>query len=962
MDFGSLAASLSKKVKGEVRFDSGSRALYATDASNYRQIPIGVVIPQNTEDVIQALAVCREYDVPVLGRGAGTSLCGQACNVAVVFDFSKYLNRILELDPAAKIARVEPGVILDHLRDAAKPHGLTFGPDPATHSRCTLGGMIGNNSCGVHSVFSGKTEDNIETLEILTYDGLQLSVGKTSETELAKIIQEGGRRGEIYSKLKSLADQYADLIRTRYPKIPRRVSGYNLSQLLPENGFDVARALVGTEGTCVTVLEATVKLIHIPQERSLVVLGYPDLFQAAEDVPAILTHHPVGLEGLDEYFVYYMRQKKLHLAELPLLPEGNSWLLVEFGGESQEEANAKARALIKSLSERPIPPHVRLFETPAEQRLVWSIRESSFGASMFVPGEKDTFAGWEDSAVPPENLGKYLRDLRGLMARYGYGGFIYGHFGDGCIHARITFDLQSKDGITQYRAFVNDAADLVLHYGGSLSGEHGDGQAYAELLPKMFGEELVQAFREFKSIWDPRGKMNPGKVVNAYRMDENLKLAGIKPIQSPDLHFHYEEDQGDFLRTSSRCIGIGKCRRTEGETMCPSFMATGDEMHSTRGRAHLLHEMMRGEIIQGGWKDPHVKESLDLCLACKGCKTECPVNVDVATYKAEFLSHYYEGRARPLQAYLFGLMDEWCHLGSKFPFIANFFTQTPFVSDLAKGLLGIAPQRHIPALSHQPFTEWYKKRETRSNTGAQVILWPDTFNNYFYPEVAQAACEVLEKLGFQVLIPKNHLCCGRPLYDFGMLTQAKAKLLAILNSLEPWIGQSIPLVGLEPSCVSVFRDELVNLFPKDERARQLSQNTFLLSEFLTRQEERIEFPQIAAKAIVHGHCHQKALMGMDSEREILTRLGLDCEILDTGCCGMAGAFGFEKAHYDLSMKIGEQTLLPRVRTAHPDTLMVTNGFSCREQVVQSTNRKVYHLAEVLRLALEDQPSQPTIRK
>ncbi len=952
MEMDALARRLEKEIKGEVRFDAGSRALYATDASNYRQVPIGVIIPTNKEDVINAVAVCREYSVPILNRGAGTSLCGQCCNVAVVLDFSKYLNHILEIDSAAKTARVEPGVILDYLQEAVKPYGLTFGPDPATHSRCTFGGMIGNNSCGVHSVISGKTQENVEALEILTYDGLRAHVGKTSDAELAQIIRDGGRRGEIYSKLKTLSDCYADLIRRRYPKISRRVSGYNLEDLLPENGFHVARALVGTEGTCVTILEATVKLIHIPAERSLVVIGYPNLFQAAEDVPAILSHHPAGLEGLDEHFVHYMKQKKLHLNELPLLPEGNSWLMVEFAGETQEEANAKGRAFIKSLSERSLPPHVRLFERPEEQKLVWSVRESSFGASMFVPGEKDTFAGWEDSAVPLENLGKYLRDLRGLMDRYRYGGFIYGHFGDGCIHARVTFDLQTQDGIKQYRAFVNDAADLVLRYGGSLSGEHGDGQAYAELLPKMFGEELVEAFREFKAIWDPYGKMNPGKIVKAYRMDENLKHTGIEKIVSPELHFHYEEDGGDFLRTSSRCIGIGKCRRTEGETMCPSFMATREEMHSTRGRAHLLHEMMRGEVITGGWQDEHVKDSLDLCLACKACKTECPVNVDMATYKAEFLSHYYQGRFRPLEAYLFGRISEGCQFAAHFPALANFFTQTPGIRKAVKFLAGIAFNRQIPALSHVPFTHWFKKQKKSNHEGEQVLLWPDTFNNYFYPQVAQAAWEMLERLGYQVVIPQKNLCCGRPLYDYGMLDQAKAKLLEILNTLEPFLEQGIPIIGLEPSCVSVFRDELLNLFPKDERAQKLKRHTVLLSEFLANRKDRLPVSHFSRKALVHGHCHQKALGGMDSEARVLSQLGLDYEILDSGCCGMAGAFGFQKKYVAVSMKIGEQILLPRIRTSPSDTLIVTNGFSCREQIVQSTGRQVYHLSELLQLALK----------
>ena len=951
-----LIETLRNKIRGEVRFDAGSRALYATDASNYRQVPVGVVIPQDTEDIIQTIALCREFDVPVLTRGGGTSLCGQCCNAAVVIDLSKYVNKILEINPEKKIARVEPGVILDELREAAGPYGLTFGPDPATHSRCTLGGMIGNNACGVHSVVAGKTVDNVEALEILTFDGLRMRVGKTTDQELQQMISEGGRRGEIYAKLKTLRDQYADLIRKRYPKIPRRVSGYNLDELLPENGFHVARALVGTEGTCVTVLEAALKLIHIPPVRSLLVLGYPDIFAAADDVVSILAHQPVGLEGLDQYFVQSMKKKGLHLREIPLLPEGESWLLVEFGGESPEEAREKAHQLASELQKRSHAPAIRQFDQPDEQKLVWSVRESSFGASVFVPGEKDTFAGWEDSAVPPAKLGDYLRNLRKLMDQYQYGGFIYGHFGDGCIHARITFDLQSDQGIQKYRSFVHEAADLVIGYGGSLSGEHGDGQAYAELLPKMFGTELVKAFGEFKAIWDPRAKMNPGKVVNAYRMDENLRLgtepAAVRPQQSaPPLHFQFPEDNGDFARTSLRCIGIGKCRRLEGETMCPSFMVTREEQHSTRGRAHLLYEMMRGEVITGGWRDEHVKESLDLCLACKGCKNECPVNVDMAAYKAEFLSHYYEGRMRPLSAYAFGLISQWAHLAEAAPYAANFFTQTPGLKDIAKCIAGVAPQRDIPAFALQTFKQWFRQRELKNQGSPQVILWPDTFNNFFYPKVAQDAVEILERLGFQVIVPQEPLCCGRPLYDYGMLDLAKGRLRQILQTLRGFLTQGVPVIGLEPSCITVFRDELLNLFPHDAEAKLLSQQAFLFSEFLEKNLGKIQFPKLSRKALVHGHCHQKAVMGMESEAKVLSQLGLDFHTLDSGCCGMAGAFGFEKKHYEISVKIGEQVLLPAVRQAAPDTLIMTNGFSCREQIAQLTPRRPLHLAEVVHMAL-----------
>ncbi|HXZ39450.1 MAG TPA: FAD-binding and (Fe-S)-binding domain-containing protein, partial [Terriglobales bacterium] len=667
VDVAGLAAALRRQIRGEVCFDNGSRALYATDGSNYRQVPIGIVLPHDADDVITTVATAREFGAPILCRGGGTSLAGQCCNVAVVLDFSKYMAGILEIDPAMRIARVQPGVILDHLRAAAEKHHLTFGPDPATHNRCTLGGMIGNNSCGVHSVMAGKTDENIEELEILTYDGLHMKVGRTNEEELEQIISEGGRRGEIYAGLKSIRDRYADLVRHHYPNIPRRVSGYNLNYLLPENGFQVARALVGSEGTCITVLGATCCLVESPPERVLLVIAYPDIYECADRVPDIMAHRPIGLEGLDHLLVDYTRRKGLNPEGLALLPKGGGWLLTEFGASSQAEAEAQARALMESLGRSSNPPLMHLFTDKKQARRVWEVRESALGATSHVPGEPLGWEGWEDSAVAPEKLGNYLRDLQKLMDAYGYRSALYGHFGHGCVHMRINFDLESKPGVANYRKFVEEAADLVVGYGGSLSGEHGDGQSRAELLPKMFGPELVQAFREFKALWDPDWKMNPGKVVEPYKLDENLRLGTEYRPWEPQTHFQFPEDRGSLASATLRCVGVGKCRQYEGGVMCPSFRVTGDEEHSTRGRAHLLWEMTQGEVIQDGWRDENVKESLDLCLACKGCKSDCPVGVDVATYKAEFLSHYYEGRVRPRSAYAFGNIDLWARLASNAP-------------------------------------------------------------------------------------------------------------------------------------------------------------------------------------------------------------------------------------------------------------------------------------------------------
>ena len=970
VDAAALERALQKQIRGEVRFDYGSRALYSTDGSNYRQIPIGVVVPRNNDDVLAAVALCRQYGAPLLPRGGGTSLAGQCCNVAVIVDFSKYMAGILTVDPGRRLARVQPGVILDHLRSAAERHRLTFAPDPATHDRCTLGGMIGNNSCGVHSVMAGKTDDNIESLDIVTYDGLRMTVGATASEELESLIRAGGRRAEIYAGLKSLAAKYGELVRQKFPKIPRRVSGYNLNYLLPENGFHVARALVGSEGTCVTVLEANCQLVESPQERVLLVVAWPDIFLCADSVPLVMSHKPIGLEGFDDILVKATRRKGINAEGLALLPDGSGWLLVEFGADTKAEAEANARALMKALLQSPIPPNMRLLTDWQQMKRMWEVRESSLGVTSHVPGEPLRWEGWEDSAVAPDKLGNYLRDLRKLMQAYSYEGSFYGHFGHACVHTRMDFDLETEEGIKKFRRFMEEAADLVVGYGGSLSGEHGDGQARAELLPRMFGPELVQAFREFKAIWDPDWKMNPGKLVEPYRMDENLRLGANYDPWQPQTHFQFPEDNGSLAAATLRCVGVGKCRRYEGGVMCPSFRVTREEEHSTRGRAHLLWEMTQGDVVRDGWKDERVKESLDLCLACKGCKSDCPVGVDVATYKAEFLEHYYEGRLRPLSKFVFGNIDIFAHLASVVPGFVNIATQLPVVSEISKLLGGVPRQRRIPAFASQTFKSWFARRKGKNLGRTAVVLWPDTFNNYFQPDTAKAAVEVLEAAGFHVLLPEGNLCCGRPLYDIGMLDRAEAHLLKILDTLLPEIEAGIPVVGLEPSCVAVFRDELTNLFPDDVRARALSQQTFLLSEFLERYAKNFQLPRIARKALVHGHCHHKAIMKMNAEEAVLTRMGMDFDSPAPGCCGMAGAFGFENDKYEISREIGELELLPAVRDASPETLIIANGFSCREQISQETGRHALHLAEVIQMGLrqmgeairEQYPEQVSVQR
>jgi FAD/FMN-containing dehydrogenase/Fe-S oxidoreductase len=959
-DAEALGGRLRRKIKGEVRFDRGSRALYATDGSNYRQVPIGVVIPQDAEDVIETVAACREFGAPILGRGCGTSLAGQCCNAAVIMDFSKYMNRLIELNPKEKFAIVEPGIVCDGVRDAAEKHHLTFGPDPATHAWCTIGGMIGNNSCGVHSQMSGRTADNVEELEVLTYDGLRMRVGRTNDAELEQIIHEGGRRGEIYASLKKLRDKYAQLIRERYPDIPRRVSGYNLDELLPEAGFNVARALVGSESTCVIVLEAKLKLMHSPPSRSLLVLGYPDVFAAGDHVPEVAASGAIGLEALDKKFIADLRLKHLQVDNMKLLPAGGGFLLVEYGGETKDESDAKALKFMAKLKLRPNAPTMKLFDDREEEERIWKVRESGLGATAHIPGEAENWEGWEDSAVPPEQVGAYLRNLKKLYDKYGYVGSLYGHFGQGCIHTRINFDLKTAEGVQKFRSFIEEATTLVLSHGGSLSGEHGDGQSRAEFLYKMFGPELIEAFHEFKTIWDPQWKMNPGKVVRPFRIDENLRYGPDYRTQEPAKHFHYPQDGWSFARAMERCVGVGECRRHGGGTMCPSYMVTGEEMHSTRGRARLLFEMMQGDVLRGGWRSEAVKESLDLCLSCKGCKGDCPVNVDMATYKAEFLSKFYKHRLRPRHAYAFGLIHKWATLAGRMPRVANLFSHSTYTSGIFKWLAGMAPERDVPLFAEESFKNWFKQRPEAHPARPPVVLWPDTFNNYFHPEVAKAAVEIIEDAGFSVIVPRKNMCCGRPLYDYGMLTTAKRWLEDILERMRPEIQAGIPFVVLEPSCCAVFRDELCNMLPHDQDAARLRKQTFLLSEFLEKKAPAdYRMPQLSQKALVHMHCHHRAVMGINSEKEILTRMGMEFEVLESGCCGMAGAFGFEKGeHYEISVKCGERALLPRVRSVANDELLITSGFSCREQIQQCAEKRAYHLAEVLQMALRTGVREP----
>ena len=966
-----LEALLRKSLRGEVRFDPGSRALYAADASNYRQLPVGVIFPRDAADVEAALAACRATGAAVLPRGAGTSLAGQCVNVAVVFDYSRYMNALTSIDPGAKLARVEPGIVLDRLRDAAELHHLTYAPDPATHSRCTLGGMIGNNSCGVHGLLGGKVVDNVDSLDIVLYDGTRMTVGATPPERLDALIRAGGRAGQIYSGLARIRDRYASLVREKFPRIPRRVSGYNLDEMLPENNFHVARALVGSEGTCANIVSATLNLTASPPFRVLTVLGFSDSFLAADAVPLALEHKPIGLEGFDFLLIDFMRRKGLALRELDQLPPGVGFLLVEMGAWSAEEARANADALAHASQSWPSSPVAHIC-TPDEARAVWHVRESALGAMVFVPGEPDRWEGWEDAAVPPERLGDYLRAITSLMAEYGFRSPLYGHYGQGCVHTRINFDFRSAEGIRTFREFIERAAEIVLSFGGSLSGEHGDGQARAALLPKMFGPELIEAFREFKALWDPDNRMNPGKLSDAARVydpTENLRyslpagapsyLAGVGSHTGQigwETNFAFARDLGSFERATERCVGVGACRNTEGGVMCPSYRATGEEQHSTRGRAHLLWEMLAGSLHEEGFQSRAVHEALDLCLSCKACKSECPVQVDMAAYKSEFLAQHYKGRLHPLHHYIFGFADRLARYGSLAPSLTNAILTGPLTSPLVKRIAGVARERQLPRLAAKSYqkTRGAGSFSVTSSREAQlpgrpVLLWPDTWNNYYHPQSLAAAETVLAQAGFQVEIPQGHICCGRPLYDFGLLGAARSYLSRVLDHMAPQIEAGLPFIFLEPSCASVFKDELPELFLNDRRARLLSDQVWLLADWLADRAPEFAAGRLeGAHVLIHGHCHHKAVFGGPaSEIALLRKAGATVEPIQAGCCGMAGPFGFEAGKFEVSRTIANQGLLPAVQSAGPATIIVADGFSCREQIAQLSSRPALHFAEVL---------------
>ncbi|MCP3016643.1 FAD-binding oxidoreductase [Nocardiopsis dassonvillei] len=966
-DVAALRRDLESRVRGTVAFDAGTRALYTSDASNYRRVPLAVVVPETVEDCVAAVRACAEHGAAIVPRGGGTSIAGNAIGTGVVIDTSRHLRAIEHIDPVARTATVQPGVILDDLRRAAAEHGLTFAPDPSTHSRCTVGGMVGNNACGSHSVAWGTTADNIVSLDVLLSDGTRLTVGSSDgDEEHRALAARPGREGQIHAALARLVDAHRAELRTAMPEFRRRVSGYSLDRLLPEKGRDVAAALVGTEGTCVFVLGATVRLVESPPARALAVLGYPDAPAAADAVPDLLGHSPLTVEGINHRMVASL--DRFGSGSRVPLPEGGAWLLVEVAGKDPRDAADAAQGMLAALSGASRPRDALVVSDPAHQKALWRIREEGAGLTQRTPSGAEAWSGWEDAAVPPENLGDYLRDFEALMERHGRFGVVYGHFGDGCLHVRIDFELTTERGRREYREFMEEAADTVVRHGGSLSGEHGDGQARSELLARMYPASLLRAFGEFKRIWDPAGLMNPGVIVDPLPLDADVRVAAVPGPSGPGpvlpllsrAELAYREDGGDLAKALRRCSGVGKCRRQEGPgVMCPSYQVTQEEKHSTRGRAHLLFEMASGDVITDGWRSEEVRESLDLCLSCKGCLSDCPVNVDMASYKAEFLHQHYRGRVRPAAHYSMGWLPLWARLASLAPAEANRAARLPGVSRLAKRVAGVAAQRDLPSFARTTFTRAFRRRAARGRAragGPRVVLWPDTFGNHLNPNVPAAAVRVLEDAGFTVVLPRGQVCCGLTWVSTGQLDTARAVMRRAVRALEPLVEEGLPVVGLEPSCTAALRHDLVELLP-GESSERVAAAVHTLAGFLNEYAPDWRPPRIAASALAQVHCHQHAVIGFDADRELIARAGIDGEVLDSGCCGLAGDFGFTEGHYEVSAAIGERELLPRVRGASPDTLVLADGYSCRTQIEQGAGRRALHLAEVLARGLAERDAR-----
>jgi FAD/FMN-containing dehydrogenase/Fe-S oxidoreductase len=946
-DRADLVQALRRAVRGEVDSSTRRRAEYSTDASNYRVVPEVVAFPRDVEDVLAAAEVARTAGSPLTLRGGGTSVAGNAVGPGVVLDTSRHLNRILEVDPETRTARVEPGVVLSHLQAAARPHGLRFGPDPSTHARATLGGMIGNNACGPHAVAYGRTADNVLGLDVVDGTGRRFTAGRGLEP---------------VPGLDRLVTANLETLRTELGRFGRQVSGYSLEHLLPERGADLAKALVGTEGTVVTVLGATVRLVEVAEAQVLVVLGYPDMASAADAVPALLAHAPLAVEGLDARLVDVVRRHRGE-AHVPQLPPGGGWLMVEMGGTSPADALDRARAMAADAG----TSAARVVPAGPEAASMWRIREDGAGLAGRTPAGAQAWPGWEDAAVPPQRLGAYLREFEALMASYGVDGLPYGHFGDGCVHVRIDVPLESTSTVGNFRDFMTDAARLVASHGGSLSGEHGDGRARSELLPLMYSPQALDAFAAFKHLLDPRGLLNPGVLVRPRPIDADLRRPHALPLARAG-GFSYPHDGGDFTTAVHRCVGVGKCRAdtsAAGGFMCPSYLATRDEKDSTRGRARVLQEMANGTLVSGGWRSPEVHEVLDLCLSCKACSSDCPAGVDMAQYKSEVLHRTYRRRLRPMSHYALGWLPRWARLAGIAPRAVNALLRNRILAKLVLAAGGMDTRRSIPAFAPTPFRRSSRPAGTGDASGdrPKVLLWTDSFSDAFAPGVPQAAITVLEDAGYQVLLPDRGACCGLTWISTGQLDGARRRLTGLLEVLGPYAAGGIPIVGLEPSCTAVLRSDLLDLLPDDPRAVAVAGVTRTLAELLTAPAPvgpaGWSPPSLAGVPVVaQPHCHQHSVMGYDADRALLRAAGAELTTL-AGCCGLAGNFGMEKGHYEVSVAVAERALLPALRDADPGTVFLADGFSCRTQADQLAGVQGTHLAELLAARLPARAPTPS---
>jgi FAD/FMN-containing dehydrogenase/Fe-S oxidoreductase len=953
-----LAATLRAAGIKEVDTASRRRAEYSSDASNYRVVPTVVVFPRSTDEIEAAFGVCKNLGVPLVPRGAGTSIAGNAISTGVVLDTSRHLNKVLSVDPGARTAVVQPGTVLDDITRAAAPHGLRFGPDPSTHSRATIGGSIGNNSCGSRALAYGRTADNVVDLDILTGTGVRFTARRYGGAAGALSAAEGRPEQRLVSDLIALTSSRLAVIRTEFGRFTRQVSGYSLEHLLPERGTDLARFLVGTEGTLALTLQATVRLVQAPKATALTVLAYPDMAQAAEAVPGLLPFQPVALEGMDARLVEVVRTRRGPAAVPDILPHGGGWLFAETGGDTLEEATDKGHRLVKAAA--------CLDSTVAagpQAAALWRIREDGTGLAGRTPANAPAWPGWEDSAVPPENLPKYLRELQELMARHEVDGLMFGHFGDGCVHVRIDFPLRDRPGVL--RAFTEDAARLAAAHGGSASGEHGDGRARGELLKYMYSEAALATFAQVKNIFDPGNTLNPGVLADPAgqgpaKLDANLRVPAARPLRT-SLGFAYSHDAGDFTTAVHRCVGVGKCRADNTAAdgvMCPSFLATRDEKDSTRGRARVLQELANGSLVTG-WDAPEIAAALDLCLACKGCSTDCPAGVDMATYKAEALYQRYRGKLRPPSHYSLGWLPRLARLAAVMPKIANLILNAPAPSRLIKRLGGIDERRPLPSFAPRSFRRWFASGAITPGTATpaaidtrpagRVLLWVDTFTNAFSPQVGQAAVRVLEAAGYTVQVTARNACCGLTWISTGQLDGARKQLRRALDQLGPALDAGIPIVGLEPSCLEALRGDAAELLPDDARARKLAGAVKSLAQLL-RETEGWTPPDLSGvTGVAQPHCHHRAAGGWAADAALLRESGATVSAVG-GCCGLAGNFGVERGHYEVSVKVAETALLPAVRAARdkdPRATILADGFSCRTQLDQLAGIPGTHLAELL---------------